>query len=381
MKKFYQFLLLCFVVLFVSACSTGHNAYKQGDYYKACFEAIERLRSNPNSKKSQFVLTKAYPLAKKEAQREIDNARLANGVDQYDILVYQYERMNQLANAIFHSPKANQLIPQPTEYIAELSNAKQMAAEQAYSMGIRAVEANTIEQARLGFQFFTKANEYVYGYKDVIHKIEEARYYATLRVIVQRPYTSNKYQYSADFFYNNLLAEMSQNSKNRFVRFFSPEEASAENMRDPHQNIYLNFEDFSVGNIRETSNTVDVKRDSVIVGTVKVEGKTYNTYNTVKARLTTFRQELSSGGVLSLRIVDAQNNRELQLRNFTGQYVWVTDWATFQGDDRALTNEQKKMCGQKPQLPPTHQDLFVGFTKPIYNQAVSYVRSVYNRYY
>ncbi|HEY6915694.1 MAG TPA: hypothetical protein VI413_13545 [Paludibacter sp.] len=381
MKKFYQFLLLCFVVLFVSACSTGHTAYKQGDYYKACLEAIERLRSNPNSQKSQFVLTKAYPLAKKEAQREIDNAQLANGVDQYDILVYQYERMNQLANAIFHSPKANQLIPQPTEYIAELSNAKQMAAEQAYNMGIKAVEANTIEQARLGFQFFTKANEYVYGYKDVIHKIEEARYYATLRVIVQRPYTSNKYQYSADFFYNNLLAEMSQNSKNRFVRFFSPEEASAENMRDPHQYIYLNFEDFSVGNIRETSNTVDVKRDSVIVGTVKVEGKTYNTYNTVKAKLTTFRQELSSGGVLSLRIVDAQNNRELQLRNFTGQYVWVTDWATFQGDDRALTNEQKKMCGQKPQLPPTHQDLFVGFTKPIYTQAVSYVRSVYNKYY
>ncbi|MFT3752950.1 MAG: hypothetical protein QM800_08755 [Paludibacter sp.] len=380
MKKFYQFLSLCCVILFVSACSTGHNAYKQGDYYKACFEAIERLRSNPDSKKSQYVLTKAYPLAQKETQREIDNARLANGVDQYDILVAQYERMNQLADAIFHCPKANQLIPQPTEYVAELGNAKQMAAEQAYDMGIKAVEANTIEQARLGFQFFNKANSYVYGYKDVIHKIEEARYYATLRVIVQRPYTSNKYQYSADFFYNNLLAEMSQSSKNRFVRFYSPEEASAENMRDPHQYIVLNFEDFSVGNIRESSNTVDVKRDSVIVGTVKVEGKTYNTYNTVKARLTTYRQELISSGVLSLRVVDAQNNRELQLRNFTGQYVWATDWATFQGDDRALTNEEKKMCGQKPQVPPTHQDLFVGFTKPIYNQAVAYVRSVYTRY-
>ena len=380
MKKINQFLLFCIVILLTSACSTGQTAYKQGDYYKACFEAIERLRSNPNNQKSQFVLTKAYPLASKEAQREIENAQLANGVNHYDVLVYQYERMNQLANAIFHCPKANQLIAQPTEYIAELSNAKQMAAEQAYNMGIKAVEANTIEQARLGFQFFSKANEYVYGYKDVIHKIEEARYSATLRVIVQRPYTSNKYQYSADFFYNNLLAEMSQNSKNRFVRYYSPEEASAENMRDPHQYIVLNFEDFSVGNIRETSNTIDVKRDSVIVGTVKVEGKTYNTYNTVKARLTTFRQELSSGGVLSLRIVDAQNNRELQLRNFSGQYVWETNWAIFQGDDRALTNEQKKMCGQKPQVPPTHQDLFVGFTKPIYNQVVSYVRSVYIKY-
>lgn len=380
MKKGLQILLFGFIILLGTSCSTGYNTYKKGDYFKACMEAVERLRSNSNSDKSQYVLTKSYPLAKKDAQRIIDNAQLANETDKYDVLVYQYERMNQLADAIYHCPKANQLIPQPTEYIAELSNAKQMAAEQAYNMGIRAIEANTIEQARIGFQYFAKANEYVYGYKDVIHKIEEARYYATLRVIVQRPVTSNRYQYSADFFYNNLLAEMTQSTKNRFVRFYSPEEASTENMHEPHQYILLNFEDFSIGNIRETNNYIDVKRDSVIVGTVTVEGKTYNTYNTVKARLNTFRQEISSGGVLSLRIIDALNSRELQLRNFSGQYVWATNWSTFQGDDRALTNEQKKMCMEKPKSPPLQQDMFIEFTKPIYSQAVSFVRSAYSKY-
>jgi hypothetical protein len=381
MKKTYQLLTFSIIALFFIACTTGNRAYQKGDYYKACIEAIERLRTNPGSEKSQYVLTNSYPMAIKDAQREIANAKLANGTDQYDVLVYQYDRMNQLANAIYHCPKAYKLIPQPVEFIAEMSAAKQDAAGQAYDMGIKAVEANTIEQARMGFQYFTKANEYVYGYKDVIHKIEEARYYATLRVIVQRPYTSNKYQYTADFFYDNLLAEMVKTTKNRFVRFYSPEEASKENMRDPHQYIILNFEDFSVGNVRETTNTVDVSRDSVIVGTVKVEGKTYNTYNTVKAKLTTIRQEISSGGVLSLRIIDAQNSRELQLRNFSGQYVWSTELATYQGDDRALSNEQKKKCNQKqPQTAPSQQDLFVEFTKPIYTQAVSFVRSAYTKY-
>jgi hypothetical protein len=381
MKKTYHLLVFSIIALFISACTTGHMAYQKGDYYKACMEAVEHLRSNPNSDKSQYVLTSSYPLALKDALREIANAKLANGTNQFDVLVYQYDKMNQLANAIYHCPKANKLIPQPTEYIAELSSAKQMAADQAYEMGIKAVEANTIEQARMGFQYFTKANEYVYGYKDVIHKIEEARYYATLRVIVQRPFTSNKYQYTADFFYDNLLAEMVKTAKNRFVRFYSPDEASKENMRDPHQYIILNFEDFTIGNIREITNTVDVSRDSVIVGTVKVQGKTYNTYNTVKAKLTTIRQEISSAGVLSLRIIEAQNSRELQLRNFSGQYVWAIEWASFQGDDRALTNEQKKKCGQKqPQVPPSQQDLFVEFTKPIYTQAVTFVRSAYTKY-
>ncbi|NDP20164.1 MAG: hypothetical protein GZ091_03665 [Paludibacter sp.] len=381
MKFSYKTLIISIIAFLVLSCSSGNKAYKRGDYFNACMEAIERLRSSPGNEKSQYVLLNSYPLAQKDAQREITNAKLANGTDQYDVLVYQYERMNQLANAIYHCPKANQLIPQPTEYIAELSSAKQMAADQAYEMGIKAVEANTIDQARMGFQYFIKSNEYVPGYKDVLNKIEQARYYATIRVVVQPPYTSNKYQYTADFFYNNLLAEMVRTAKNRFVRFYSPEEASKENMRDPHQFIILNFEDFSVGNIRETNNTIELSRDSVIVGTVEVQGKKYNTYNTVKAKLTTMRQEISSGGVLSLRIVEAQNSRELQLRNFSGKYVWATEWSTFQGDDRALTMEQKKKCDQKqPQIPPSQQDLFVEFTKPIYDQSIPFLRNFYSKY-
>jgi hypothetical protein len=84
--------------------------------------------------------------------------------------------------------------------------------------------------------------------------------------------------------------------------------------------------------------------------------------------------------VLSLRIIDAQTNRELQLKNFSGKYVWATESASFQGDDRALTAEQKKMCEKKAMLPPPQQDLFVEFTKPIYTQAVSFVQSAYSRY-
>ena len=83
---------------------------------------------------------------------------------------------------------------------------------------------------------------------------------------------------------------------------------------------------------------------------------------------------------LSLRILDAQSNQELQRKNLSGSYVWNTTWANFKGDDRALTDEQKKMCNRDPQMPPSPQDMFIEFTKPIYSQAVSYIRSVYVRY-
>ena len=380
MKKANHFLFLCLLTIIATACSTGSTSYKHGDYYKACLESIDRLRSNPKSDKSQSVLVNSYPLALKTAQREIDNALIANQPDKYDVVVYQYEKMNQLADQIFNCPKALELIPKPTEYVSELSKAKQMAADQAYESGSKALTVGTLDQARVAYQYFQNVNRYVPGYKDVLNKMSDARYYATLRVIVQKPYTNANFQYSADFFYNNLLLEIRKNAQNRFVRYYTPEEAHKENMKNPHQYIVLNFEDFSVGNIRESSNTTEHKRDSVIVGTVKVEGKTYNSYNTVKARLTTFRREISSGGVLSLRIIDAQNNQDLLQQNLTGTYVWNTSWANFKGDDRALDNEQKKMCNREPQTPPTQQDLFIEFTKPIYSQAVSYIRSTHSRY-
>jgi hypothetical protein len=380
MKKANHFLFLCLLTIIATACSTGSTSYKHGDYYKACLESIDRLRSNPKSDKSQSVLVNSYPLSLKTAQREIDNALIANQPDKYDVVVYQYEKMNQLADQIFNCPKALELIPKPTEYVSELSKAKQMAADQAYESGSKALTVGTLDQARVAYQYFQNVNRYVPGYKDVLNKMSDARYYATLRVIVQKPYTNANFQYSADFFYNNLLLEIRKNAQNRFVRYYTPEEAHKENMKNPHQYIVLNFEDFSVGNIRESSNTTEHKRDSVIVGTVKVEGKTYNSYNTVKARLTTFRREISSGGVLSLRIIDAQNNQDLLQQNLTGTYVWNTSWANFKGDDRALDNEQKKMCNREPQTPPTQQDLFIEFTKPIYSQAVSYIRSAHSRY-
>lgn len=380
MKYIKFFPSLVVIVLLITSCSTGNKAYRHGDYYRACIESIDRLRSNPTSKKSQTVLVKAYPLATQTALREIQNAELANQPDKFDVIVAQYEQLNSLANQLHTCPKALELLPEPKMYITEISQAKTMAAESAYNFGLKAMEYNTIDQAREAYNYFTKANWYVKGYKDVYNKIDEARYNATLRVIVQKPLIGKNYQYSADFFYINLMAEMSKNFQNRFVRFYTEDEAQQTKMRDPDQILVLNFEDFSVGNIKETLKTEDLKRDSVVVGKVNVDGKSYNAYNTVTAQLTTFRREILSGGVLSVRFIDAQSNKILQQNNFSGQFVWFTTWSTFKGDDRALNDKQKKMCTQQAQLPPQHQEMFIEFTKPIYAQVVQYVKSSYNKY-
>ena len=115
-----------------------------------------------------------------------------------------------------------------------------------------------------------------------------------------------------------------------------------------------------------------------MVGTATVNGQKVNVYNTVTAKLSTFRREIKSGGVLSVKIFN-DKNQLIDQQNFSGEYVWYSSWSTFNGDERALSAEQKRQCELRPQLPPPHQNLFVEFTKPIYSQTLNYLRNYYKK--
>lgn len=379
MKHFPTLLFLISVSLLIVSCSTGSRSLKRGDYYQATMDAVEKLRMSPKSEKAQLVLQKAYPLAQQTALREIENSKLRNDINYYETIVYQYERLNKMAAAIYACPKANELIQRPEEYYAQLSGARSNAAEQFYNMADKALSIGTLEQSRLALKYFQQANSYSYGYRDVLNMIEEAKFQSTLRIAIEKPRTSANYQLSADFFSDNLIAEISQKFQNKLIQFYNFAEYSNNSKLSPHQYLVLNFEDFSVGNVYDTKNTIELKRDSVKVGTATIQGKKVDVFNTVTAKLSSYRREIKSRGILSVRIYDNHDNL-IQQRNFTGEYVWFTTWANFNGDERALTEAQKQSCNQSPQTPPSHQDLFIEFTKPIYTQAYSYIYSFYNKY-
>jgi len=103
-------------------------------------------------------------------------------------------------------------------------------------------------------------------------------------------------------------------------------------------------------------------------------------YNTVKAKLTTNRRELISNGVLDVTIIDFPLNKVVSQRKFPGQFVWYTEWGFFNGDERALNNDQLALCKKKPVSPPGQQDLFIEFTKPIFNQVSPFLKSFYSKY-
>jgi hypothetical protein len=111
----------------------------------------------------------------------------------------------------------------------------------------------------------------------------------------------------------------------------------------------------------------------LLTDTVKVYGK-------ARASYYHFRKTVTSRGIINFRIIDNRTNAVLRVEKLPGEYVWVSEWATFNGDERALTPEQLHVARQREQLPPNAQDMFSLFTQPIYNQLVNEISGFYRNY-
>ena len=90
-----RLLLTPFIIcLLLMSCSSGKKAFERGDYYSATIQAVNRLRSNPNSEKALQAVKDSYPMSLTYFQGKIDFALSSNSPFKYSEIVGYYENMN-----------------------------------------------------------------------------------------------------------------------------------------------------------------------------------------------------------------------------------------------------------------------------------------------
>ncbi|MCG8318856.1 MAG: hypothetical protein MI921_05105 [Cytophagales bacterium] len=380
-KYLYPGILLTFILL-STGCSSGKKSLQRGNYYDAVMKAVNRLRSKPNQKKARETLRSGYPLSVAWFLDQSKNLIASNDPKKWRNVVYNYEKINQMYEAIRKSPGALNIIPNPKSYYSELVESKNKAAEESYTSGLLALNSNTREGAKQAYFDFMEADRFVPGFKDTRDKIDEAKYYATLKVVVnQIPVPSLRYKVTADFFQEKVQEFLSSYNTNEFVRYYSPREAQVENLEHPDQLMKIQFQDFLVGQTHVKETVENLVKENVKVGELKIEkDSVVDVFGEVKAKLTTFRKQVISSGVLNMLVVDAHSQKVLFSENFASEFVWYTEWGYFNGDERALDKEQLAICKKREIPPPPPQELFIAFTDPIYNQLTQRIRGFYSRY-
>lgn len=380
MKRYVHYLFLLLILTQLS-CSSGKKAYERGDYYEAVMQAIGRLRQNPDHKKSKETLRSSYPMAVEWLETDAKNQISSNSNNKWRNALISYERINNLYESIRSAPGALKVIPKPVNYYNEIGPLKEKATEELYTSGINSLMKGTREDAKRAFFQFSEVHTYVPGYKDVVEYLDKSKFEATVFVVLEQVAVPARYNLSGGFFQDKVEEYLNQNYTDRaFVQFFTPQAAQSIQLPRTDQVLRLQFDDFSVGNTIINEKEETVKRDSVKVGEAKVNGKTVPVYNTVSAKLITVRKEVISEGLLSMIVVDAKTGGVLTHRKLPGRYVWFTSWGRFNGDERALSQQQLDMCKRREIQPPDPQNLFLAFASPIYNQLIPSIRSFYQNY-
>ncbi|MDQ1140675.1 hypothetical protein [Pedobacter agri] len=369
------FIYLSLIIL--GGCTTGKNALQKGDYDASVAKAVSRLQNSPKNSEAMQVLKTAYDLALQDHLRKINEAKLSNDLFRWESVMYDYQKINQLADDINSCPACLVLVPNPSKYVKEVAESKLNAAAARYESGLSYLNTNNRLSAKKAYYEFEKTQNLQPNYKDVKNKMEDAYWAAVTRVVVQ-PIILNRgpYKLSADYFQQQIDQFISSYSRNKFVIFYGEDQATQQKIV-PDQVLSLNFDDFVVGQTYVKERVEKLKRDSVVIGETR-ERKPI--YGTVRATLSIFEKNISSSGLLDMSIMDWQTKKIVRQQKFPGTYVWRDSWASYKGDDRALDKHQLAMTRRKEILPPPPSALFLEFTKPIYSQLVDNISGFYNNY-
>ena len=358
------------------ACSTGKKALQKGNYDQAVSQAVNRLRSNDSNKKARTTLVRAYQLA---LNLHLDNVKRANNsLDQFrwERIAGDYQSINNMHDEIRRCPSCLNLIPTPARYDSELLSARQKAAEMRYDLGLKAlVQKDDRERAKEAHVHFKRVKEMVPRYKDIDDKLSESLYYATLKVVVaQIPSPTRLVDLKHEFFVDKINEQLHRNMINEYVRFYTPIEAKNERVERVDHVIEMAFDEFNLGNIFQNNTEREITRDSVVIA--EQDGK--KIYGTVKATIRVSEKKITGGGVLDFRIFDERTNKVLTHEKMPSSYTWDIQWASYQGDERALNDEELLMVKRKELFPPSPQVMFEEFTAPIFDQVISKIRHFYH---
>jgi hypothetical protein len=383
MKKHIYILLIigASICAVFQACKSAKKSLKRGDYDDSVLRAVDKLKSTPNHSSSLDILKAAYPNALDQHLNGIARNKNASDIFRWETEANEYTSLNRLYEAINGCASCSKAVT-PQNFAAEEKSARQRAFSVRYTEGEKSFSTGTRESARVAYEHFEKANIFLPDYKDIQKKLDEAYDVATFKVVVEQVLVTSKVYQLSNAYFQDRINEFLQTNKrmNKFVRFYTPGEATETKVKPDHV-ITLQFDDFVVGQTLIEKNTETVtSKDSVKVSEKTVGKAKIPIYGKVTAKLTKSRKTLHSGGLLDMRIEDFQTRRIVNQEKFTGEYNWMCEWANYNGDERALTAAEIRMCKSQELLPPAPQELFVEFSKPIYDRLTNRLRTYYAKY-
>ena len=136
---------------------------------------------------------------------------------------------------------------------------------------------------------------------------------------------------------------------------------------------------FHIGRPYDENKVREVTKDVVVKETVYSKDSVIKEWAKVKAKITTTHRTLVSNADLYLHIGDARS-RTLWSETIRSEHRWTTTFATYTGDERALSESDKELLKkQRVSNPPREEAVMEELLRKLHNDVSYRVRDFYRR--
>src|SRR6188508_888769 len=358
MRKIYTVVTLIAFILLVAGCKSASKLYDKGNYDEAVALAVKKLQKKPDNE-MRALLQNAYQYAVSDHETRIHQHSSSTNDLKWEWIYSEYASLQKLYEAIHRSPEALAIV-NPADYSPYLHTYADKAADIRFQRGMMWMDKNDKLSFRNAYYEFEAALQYRPGDLTFIERRNEAYESAVVNVVVM-PIENSRYRFSSynnyeiTNFENDLLRQLQYNTGNQFVKFYSSWEANTRNIQ-VDQFVEFHFSTFDLGRTRDERNTREVSKDIVVKETIYRPDSVVKEYKKVFAKITTTKRSMLSEGNLQINVRDA-SGRWLWSDDIGGNHNWCTEFSTYTGDERALSESDKQLVNRRQDHPPAEDEI------------------------
>lgn len=381
MTKFY--LLLISAAAFFYSCKSASKAYNKGDYANAIELGVKKLQKDPYDAETKDLVKSAYTYAVNQHEEAIRALSSSTSENRYEAILREYSKLQELYNTIQQSPAAVNAVS-PRNYTEYIQTYRDKAADVHLENAERWMNQNTKIAFRNAYNEFRSALRYRDNLA-IRAKRDEAYNLALTKILVVPIRNYGSYSYASNNqlqqFQNEVMRTLSYNMSNDFVRFFSEWDLENKNL-EPDQILEMNLGRIRIGQPNDQLNRREVSKEVVVKEIVHKADSVTKQYGTVKAVITTTKRTLLSEGELYLSFRDTKG-RSLWTDRFTGQHRWQTEFTTYTGDERALSESDKALVNKPTNQNnvPREEEIMNELYRQIQNDLSGRLRTYFSRLY
>ena len=372
---------------------SARDNYAEGRYDTAVFECAKSLKLNPKYEKAQILIQDAFKAAANTHENRIRELNLSPGKFKWDDIVYEYETLIKINQLIKELPnlkvkKTKEIIKfKTTDYTKELADAKTNAAEAHYQEGLTLSKREGIDIQKQAAKEFKSAEHFCPGYKDAASLYEKCRKAGIRRMAIipfeDKTGKKGKYGGLSETIVGDIVSDIMNNpsamefleivSRDRLEQVMQEQKLGFTGIIDEKTAVdlgnILGVHEILTGKItqiiytpaRTISRNVKQKGRAVVrqekYKDAKGKTRTKDIYGDVYANVKIYTRTTSAKIAGSYEIIDVKTAKLKTSRSFSGDADFKTEWATYSGDERALSGNTKKLTQKSEEPAPVEEEM------------------------